>query len=87
MVLIVHLKKIAVIFFALAFADYILLTLISVIINAIGAPGSTDLLKQGLGMIVYILGILGLVAFSVFFLSALGFAIQKLPKRDDDLIR
>jgi hypothetical protein len=83
LVFILDLKKIAVISFALAFADNILLTLISIFLQAIGEPGSTGILKQSFGIITYILGFWGVVAFCVFFLSAIGFALQKLPGRDD----
>jgi hypothetical protein len=86
LVFLLELKKIVAICFVLAIADGILLTLISVFLQAIGKPGSTDLLKYGLGTIVQILGIVGLVAFCVFVLSAFGIAVQKFPGRDDDLV-
>jgi hypothetical protein len=84
-VLILELKKIAVIFFVLAFADNLLLTLISVFLQAIGEQRSTDILNQGFGTIIQILGIVGLVAFCGFILFAFGVAVQKFPRRDDDL--
>jgi hypothetical protein len=86
LVLILDLKKIAVLSFAFAFADNILLTLISIFLQTIGEPGSTGILKQSFGIITYILGFWGVAAFCVFFLSAIGFAVQKFPRRDDDLV-
>jgi hypothetical protein len=84
LVFILDLKKIAVISFALAFADNIILTLMSIFLQALGEPGSTGILEQSFGIIAYILGFWGVVAFCVFFLSAIGFAIQKRPGRDED---
>lgn len=81
-----ELKKIAVIAFVLAFVDSLLLTLIGVFLQAIGVQGLPDILKQIIGTITQILGFIGLVAFCIFVLSALGLAFQKFPKRDDDLI-
>lgn len=85
LVSVLELKKIAAICFVLTIADGMLLTLISVFLQAIGKPGSTDLLKYGLGTIIQVLGILGAAAFCVFVLSAFGLAVKKFPRRNDDL--
>lgn len=85
MVLCLNLKKITVAGLVIAFADSLLLTLVSVILRAIGEPAATDLLNLGLGTILQILGLIGAVAFCVFIITAFGLAIQKLPKREDDL--
>jgi hypothetical protein len=85
LVTVLELKKIAAICFVLTIADGMLLTLISVFLQAIGKPASMDLLKYGLGTIVQILGIVGVAAFFVFVLSAFGLAVRKFPGRKDDL--
>lgn len=81
----VQLKKIAVICFVVMFADGIILTLISVFLQALGEPGPTGLTGQIFNIIIPALGIVGLLAFCGFILSAFGFAIQKFPGRDDDI--
>jgi hypothetical protein len=88
LVLNLELKKVAVISFMLAFTSKILITLTSVFLQAIGMPGPTGILKYGLVMIILIsliYGVVGVVAFWVFVLSAFGIAVQKFPGRDDDL--
>lgn len=72
----------------LAFTSKILITLTSVFLQATGMPGSTGILEYGLGVIILITliyGIVGTVAYFVFVLSAIGVAVQKFPRSDDDL--
>jgi hypothetical protein len=80
-----NLKKITVTCFVVAFADSLFLSIVSVILRAIGEPTATDLLDLGLGTILQILGFIGVAAFCVFVVTAFGIAIQKLPRREDDL--
>jgi hypothetical protein len=72
----------------LAFTSKILITLTSIFLQVTGMPGSTGILKYGLSVIILITliyGVVGAVAFFVFVLSAFGVAVQKFPRRDDDL--
>ena len=80
-----NLKKITVACFVVAFADSLLLSLVSVILQAMGEQAATNLLDLGLSTVLQVLGYVGIAAFCLFFVTAFGLAIQKLPRREDDL--
>ena len=78
-------KKLAVICLTIAFADGLFLTVLSVVLRGMASvpPGSLDVQKQVFVPVVYALGILGVVAFCGFALSAIGFVAQVFSKNRD----